>query len=75
MTEDSINYEALYEQLQGENERLRERLTSSYLAKFDVDSLLNAAKSIFTNGYFWCGYFVAIIVMLLIGAFRLLKEE
>jgi hypothetical protein len=74
LTENSINYQALYEQLQGENERLRERLTHSYLTKFDVDSILNAAKSILTNGYFWCGYFVAIVVMLLIGAFRFLKE-
>jgi hypothetical protein len=74
MTEDTIDWEAMFKQVQEENERLRERLTKFYLAKFDVDSILNAAKSVLTNGYFWCGYFVAIIVMLLIGAFRFLKE-
>jgi hypothetical protein len=73
--EDDVNYEALFKQVQEENERLRERLTKFYLAKFDVDSILNTAKSILTNGYFWCGYFVAIVVMLLIGVFRFLKEE
>jgi hypothetical protein len=73
MTEE-INYQALYEQLQGENEQLRERISRMLISKYSFETLYKAARDILTNGYFWCGYFVAIVVMLLIGAFRFLKE-
>lgn len=76
MTEE-INYQelyekfqALYEQVIGENEKLRERITTMTLKKFNVDVFINTARDILQNGYFWCGYFVAIIVMLFIGVFR-----
>lgn len=73
MTED-INYQALYEQLCTENEELRVRLTQKYLNRFDISGVLEVVKDILHNGYFWFGYFVAIIVMLFIGAFKLLRE-
>lgn len=74
MTEE-INYQALYEQLSEENEKLRERLTKLAFKRFNVDAFINTAQDILRNGYFWCGYFVAIIVMLFIGAFRLFIKE
>ncbi|MDE2591104.1 MAG: hypothetical protein KGL95_15710 [Patescibacteria group bacterium] len=69
MTEE-INYQALFEQVQAENEALREKLTKFRLAKFDMDSVINIAREALHNGYFWLGYFVALIVMLSIGVFR-----
>lgn len=72
---DEINYQALYEQLSEENEKLRERITKIAFKRLNFDMWLNTAQDILRNGYFWCGYFVAIIVMLCIGAFRLFIKE
>ena len=71
MTEESsVDYQALYEQLCEENEELRVNITKLKVAKINMDWVVNAARVALRNGYFWCGYFVAIIVMLFIGVFR-----
>lgn len=73
MTEE-INLNDVIEQLQHENERLREQLTKIRLMRFNATMVVNTLKDISKNPYFWLGYFFALIVMLLIGAYRNLKD-
>jgi hypothetical protein len=73
-SEEAIDYEAIVkrfkgeaEQLLQENERLRERLSST--RRFDVSLekvKLEAAKAV-QSPYFWAGYWLAIIAMGIIG--------
>lgn len=67
MTEEiNVDWKALYEQLCAENEVLQEKLLKVKLSKWNIDTIVNTAKSLMRNAYFWIGYFVAILVMYVI---------
>lgn len=70
---DEIEWKDLYEQAVADNEKLREQLTRIKLARFSLDALKYGFNSIVKNPYFWLGYFVAMVSMLLIGAYRSMK--
>lgn len=73
MTEE-IDYKALYEGLSHENEELRVRIAKMRSTRFQYDVILKMVMDALHNGYFWLGYFIAIFVMLLVGAWKGLRD-
>lgn len=61
--------EAIYkcDRLMEENEQMREQLAKIKFAATSLEAIKNATRIAFRDPYFWCGYFLAMIVMLLVG--------
>lgn len=72
---DELNLSAVVEQLQHENERLREQLSKVKLSAIPWQAVLNAVKEASQSPLFWIGCFIGVFVMFLIGLLDRSKDK
>lgn len=65
--EPDIDYAAITEQLQHENERLREQLADSRQFDLSIERVKLEAARVVQSPYFWVGYFIGIVIVSLIN--------
>lgn len=65
--DEKVDYGKVVEQLQLENERLREQLVHAKLMK-GLDVIKHYASLAFDDVFFWVGFLVAAFIMLLAGS-------